>query len=180
MSQILLDIAKQAILDHFEGVSHLNIPALLEKFPHLATHQATFVTLTLNKQLCGCIGSLIAHRPLLEDLIHNAHAAAFEDPRFYPLSKEEFKTVQIEISLLSAPEVVTYTDTAHLKEQIRVGEDGIILQKGSRRATFLPQVWEQLNTFELFFSHLCQKAGLEPSCLENYPEIWRYRVEKVK
>jgi AMMECR1 domain-containing protein len=61
-----------------------------------------------------------------------------------------------------------------------VNVDGIILQKGSRKATFLPQVWEELPTFELFFSHLCQKAGLESSCLESHPDIWRYKVEKVK
>jgi AMMECR1 domain-containing protein len=76
--------------------------------------------------------------------------------------------------------VVEYRDLADLKSKIHVNVDGIILQKGSRKATFLPQVWEQLPSFELFFSHLCQKAGLESSCLESHPDIWRYKVEKVK
>jgi hypothetical protein len=177
---MLIEIAKQAIQDGFNQTSSIDKEALLARYPELGKPKATFVTLNLNHQLRGCIGSLIAHRPLLEDLIHNAQASAFEDPRFYPLSQEEFLHVSIEISLLSDPETIHYDTIEDLRSKIKVGEDGIILQKGSRKATFLPQVWEQLPSFELFFSHLCQKAGMEPHCLESHPEIWRYRVEKVK
>ncbi|WP_263832409.1 AmmeMemoRadiSam system protein A [Sulfurospirillum oryzae] len=180
MQNVILDIAKQAIHDSFNHTSTIDTKALLECYPELSKPKATFVTLTLDHQLRGCIGSLIAHRPLLDDLIHNAQAAAFEDPRFYPLSPEEFSRVHIEVSLLSEPEVVVYSDIEDLKSKVTVGVDGIILQRGSRKATFLPQVWEQLPTFELFFSHLCQKAGLESGCLESHPDIWHYRVEKVK
>lgn len=180
MRNVILDIAKNAIKDGFSHTSTLDKKALLERYPEFAAPKATFVTLTLDRQLRGCIGSLIAHRSLLDDLIHNAQAAAFDDPRFYPLSSEEFSRVHIEVSLLSEPEPIVYETRDDLKNKVIVGEDGIILQKGSRKATFLPQVWEQLPTFELFFSHLCQKAGLEAGCLESHPDIWRYRVEKVK
>lgn len=175
----LLDIAKNAISDTLNHTSSIDKQALLERYPELLNPKATFVTLTLQGRLRGCIGSLIAHRPLLDDLIANAKAAAFDDPRFYPLSLEEFLHVKIEISLLREPEAVVYRDVEDLKRQIVTGVDGIILQKGSRKATFLPQVWEQLPSFELFFSHLCQKAGLEEHCLMHHPDIKRYRVEKV-
>jgi len=180
VQNVLLEIAKQAISDSFNHTSTLNPKALVQAHPEFSTPKATFVTLTLDGQLRGCIGSLIAHRPLLDDLIHNAKAAAFDDPRFYPLSPEEFLHVKIEISLLSEPQPILYENIDDLKRKVTMGIDGIILQKGSRKATFLPQVWEQLPTFELFFSHLCQKAGLAPDCLESHPEIWYYRVEKVK
>lgn len=180
MQNVLLDIVKQAISDGFNRTTTLDKKALLEAYPEFAKPKATFVTLTLDHQLRGCIGSLIAHRPLLDDLIYNAQAAAFDDPRFYPLTPEEFLRVKIEISLLSEPKPIIYKNVDDLASKVAVGTDGIILQKGNRKATFLPQVWEQLPTFELFFSHLCQKAGLESGCLESHPDIWHYRVEKVK
>lgn len=180
MKNVILSLAKMAIEDTLSHKQTIDNKALLERYPEFSKPRATFVTLTLDGQLRGCIGSLIAHRPLIDDLIANAKAAAFDDPRFYPLSLEEFLHVKIEVSLLSEPEAITYTDIEDLKSKVSVGEDGIILQKGNRKATFLPQVWEQLPTFELFFSQLCQKAGLGAGCLEDHPEIWRYRVEKVK
>jgi len=176
----LLFIAKRAIEDALNQTATLDAQALLDAYPELSKPQATFVTLTLEGRLRGCIGSLSAQRPFLEDVIHNAKAAAFDDPRFYPLSHEEFLYVNIEVSLLSEPKPLEYEDTKDLKSKIGVGVDGVILQHKGRKATFLPQVWEQLPTFEHFFAQLCQKAGLEASCLEAHPEIWTYRVEKVK
>lgn len=180
MKKVILSLAKQAILDELNKTPSIDRDLLIERFPALGEHRATFVTLTLAGQLRGCIGSLIAHRPLIDDLISNAKAAAFDDPRFYPLSAEEFKKVMVEVSLLSTPEPLLYNSIEDLKTKVCIGEDGIILQSQGRKATFLPQVWEQLPTFELFFSHLCQKAGLNPNCLEHHPEIWQYRVEKIK
>jgi len=177
--ELIITVAKQAISDSLNHTSTLNRAVFLELYPECSIPQATFVTLTLDHQLRGCIGSLIAHRPLLDDLISNAKAAAFDDPRFYPLSPEEFLHVNIEVSLLSAPERVLYDTIDDLERKIIKGSDGIILQKGTHKATFLPQVWEQLPTFELFFSHLCQKAGLEKNCLQTHPDIWRYKVEKI-
>jgi len=176
----ILLIAKGAIEDALRHTSTIDIQALLQTYPELSKPKATFVTLSLDGRLRGCIGSLVAHRPFLEDLIHNAKAAAFDDPRFYPLSPEEFLHVSIEVSLLDEPKALAYVDVEDLKSKISVGIDGVILQKSGRKATFLPQVWEQLPTFEHFFAQLCQKAGLEPSCLEAHPDIWTYKVEKVK
>lgn len=180
MHTLLLQLAKHAIDDGLNHTSSIDTNTLLQTYPELCKPKATFVTLTLDGRLRGCIGSLVAHQSLLEDLIHNAKAAAFDDPRFYPLSKEEFLHVSIEVSLLSSPEPLHYEDIEDLKSKICVGEDGVILQKKGRKATFLPQVWEQLPTFEQFFGQLCQKAGLEASCLETHPEIWTYKVQKVK
>ncbi len=180
MQKLILQLATQAIRERLEGTSLIDTQALLNAYPDLSKPKATFVTLTLEGRLRGCIGSLSAHRPFLDDLIHNARASAFDDPRFYPLSPEEFLHVSIEVSLLEEPKPLKYEDVEDLKSKICVGIDGVILQKNGRKATFLPQVWEQLPTFEHFFGQLCQKAGLEPSCLEAHPEVWTYRVQKVK
>lgn len=180
MQQLILHLATQAIRERLEGTSLIDTQTLLNTHPELSKPKATFVTLTLDGLLRGCIGSLSAHRPFLEDLIHNAQASAFDDPRFYPLSPEEFLHVSIEVSLLEEPKPLQYEDVEDLKSKICVGEDGVILEKNGRKATFLPQVWEQLPTFEHFFAQLCQKARLEPSCLEAHPDIWTYKVEKVK
>ena len=177
--EILLKIAKEAIRTKFTNTT-LDIEKLKELYPQLREKGAVFVTLNLNGNLRGCIGSLVAHRPLIDDLIHNARAAAFEDPRFPPLSEDEFKNVHIEVSLLSSPKELFYEDIDDLKSKIRPNIDGVILTYGYNRATFLPQVWEQLPTFDLFFSHLCQKAGLQPDCLENHPQILTYQVTKIE
>lgn len=179
-NHVLLDIAKKSIEEKFDSSIKINKEQLLKDFPFLAQNGATFVTLTLNNQLRGCIGSLQAHRQLLDDLISNAFAAAFEDPRFYELTLDEFKKVKIEISILSTPVEVIYTDIEDLKSKIKPNIHGVILQKDGRRSTFLPQVWEQLPTFEEFFSHLCYKGSFEPNCLEFHPDVFTYEVNKIK
>ncbi len=175
---LLLQITKDAIKSQFDG-NDIDKNILLKKYPYLQEQGASFVTLTIDGTLRGCIGSLIAHRSLLDDLVQNAKAAAFEDPRFTPLNKEEFKKIHIEISLLSPPKKLPYETKEDLKNKIRPDIDGIILKDGFNQATFLPQVWEQLPSFELFFAHLCQKAGMSEQCLENHPEIFIYQVTKV-
>lgn len=179
-NQVLLDIVKKSIEKKFDSSVKIDKEELLIDFPFLAQNGATFVTLTLNKQLRGCIGTLQAYRPLLDDLISNAFAAAFEDPRFYELTYEEFKKVKIEISILSTPVEVIYTNIEDLKSKIKPNIHGVILQKDGRRSTFLPQVWEQLPTFEEFFSHLCYKGSFEENCLEFHPLVFTYEVEKIK
>ena len=179
-NQILLDITKKSIEKKFDETVKIDKTKLLTDFPFLAQNGATFVTLTLNEQLRGCIGSLQAYRPLLDDLISNANAAAFEDPRFYELTRDEFKKVKIEISILSTPVEVIYKDIEDLKSKIKPNIHGVILQKDGRRSTFLPQVWEQLPTFEEFFSHLCYKGSFEENCLEFHPQIFTYEVKKIK
>ena len=179
-NQVLLEIAKNSIEKKFDETVKIDKTKLLTDFPELSKNGATFVTLTLNNQLRGCIGSLQAYRPLLDDLISNANAAAFEDPRFYELTSDEFKKVNIEISILSTPVEVIYTNIEDLKSKIKPNIHGVILQKDGRRSTFLPQVWEQLSTFEEFFSHLCHKGSFEVNCLEFHPHVFTYEVKKIK
>ncbi|BBG64887.1 uncharacterized ACR [Hydrogenimonas sp.] len=180
MGELLLKIAREAIAEKFGLAPQLDREKLIKEHPELLEKQATFVTLSINGQLRGCIGSIIPHRPLIEDLIANARAAAFEDPRFPSLSAEEFQNVDIEVSLLTVPEQLEYSDIEDLRRKIVPGKDGVILQLDGRQATFLPQVWEELNDFDLFFAHLCLKAGLPQNCLEYHPVIYTYRVEKFK
>ena len=108
--KILIDIAKAAILEELTGKKIIDREQLLQQYPELGRDGAVFVTLNENHQLRGCIGSIIAHQPLIDDLIHNAKSAAFSDPRFRPLSKDEFDKLDIEISILTPPKRVEYRD----------------------------------------------------------------------
>ncbi len=180
MGEFLLKIARQAIAAKLGLAPQVDREKLAKEHPELLQKQATFVTLTIGGQLRGCIGSIIPHRSLIDDLVANAEAAAFEDPRFMPLSAEELEKVDIEVSLLTVPKQLEYSDVEDLRSKIRPGEDGVILQLDGRQATFLPQVWEELSDFDLFFAHLCAKAGLPQNCLSYHPTIYTYRVEKFK
>lgn len=178
----MIKIAKDAILEEFLQKPLIDRDELLKAHPELGKKGAVFVTLQKRKNLRGCIGTLVAHRILIDDLISNAKYAAFRDSRFRPLTKAEFddKNFNVEISLLSEPKQLRYRDINDLKKKIKVGVDGVILKDGNYQATFLPQVWEQLPRFDAFFAHLCQKAGLRSNCLENSPQIYLYRVEKIE
>jgi len=176
---LYLAIARESIQKQLFGLD-IDKKALLATYPEMLVHKATFVTLTLHGQLRGCIGSLVSHRPLLDDLISNAQSAAFHDPRFEPLTPAEFTAIKIEVSLLSEPKLVSYTDKVQLKSLIHVGVDGVILRVGNYQATFLPQVWEELTDFESFFAHLGMKAGIGNDPLAYHPEIYTYQVEKIK
>ena len=141
---------------------------------------AVFVTLTQASQLRGCIGSLEAHRSLAEDVQANARAAAFADPRFAPLRREELARTRIEVSLLSAPTAMDFRDEADALAQLRPGIDGVILEAGWHRATFLPQVWEQLPDPRQFIAHLKAKAGLPANAWPADIRLSRYTVEKYR
>jgi MEMO1 family protein len=148
--------------------------------PWLKPACATFVTLTQNGGLRGCIGSLEAQRSLGEDVRHNARAAAFADPRFAPLTREELAITRIEVSLLATPKPLAFADHADLIAQLRPGEDGLILECGAARATFLPQVWDSLPDAEQFIAELKRKAGLPPETSTAKCRIQRYSVLKWK
>ncbi|KAF0163281.1 MAG: hypothetical protein FD157_3151 [Rhodocyclaceae bacterium] len=141
---------------------------------------ATFVTLTQNGQLRGCIGSLQAHRALDQDVRANAVAAAFSDPRFPPLTLAELPHTRVEVSLLTAPQPMKFSDEADAVRQLRPNVDGIIFIAGQRRGTFLPQVWEQLPDPRQFLAHLKQKAGLPANYWSSEVELQRYEVQKWK
>ena len=170
---VLLPIARAAIS------RALNVPrAADETAPWLVEHGACFVTLTQHGQLRGCIGSLQAHRPLLDDVKSNAVAAALRDPRFAPLNAEELDITRIEISLLSASVVMDIRDEADALAQLRPGVDGVILEYGRHCSTFLPQVWEQLPQPRQFMTHLKRKAGLPDDFWAEGVRLSRYTVTK--
>ena len=171
LGHTLLGLARQAIAARLGLAPPPRVPE------NLQAPGATFVTLTENGALRGCIGSLEARRPLGEDVIANACAAAFEDPRFLPLTRAEWPQVRLEVSLLSPPEAISCRDEADLLDQLRPGVDGLILAEGGRRATFLPQVWEQLPEPHRFLDHLRAKAGLPAGYWSPHLRFWRYQVQ---
>jgi hypothetical protein len=139
---------------------------------------ATFVTLTRQGELRGCIGTLIAERALREDVEANARAAAFRDPRFLPVTRQEFAEIRVEVSLLSALEPVAFENESQLLTRLRPGVDGVVLEYGRRRGTFLPQVWEQLPEPQAFVAHLKRKAGLAAGFWAQDIRVSRYTVTK--
>ncbi|MDP3700156.1 MAG: AmmeMemoRadiSam system protein B [Hylemonella sp.] len=171
----LLARARNAIASHFKQPTRAE-----PDHPALTRPGATFVTLTQNGQLRGCIGSLEAHRPLDQDVRANAVAAAFRDPRFPPLKAEELARTRVEVSLLTAPQPMTFTDEPDALRQLRPNIDGVILIVGQRRSTFLPQVWEQLPEPRMFMAHLKQKAGLPADYWSAEVQLQRYEVQKWK
>jgi len=148
--------------------------------PWLLQPGATFVTLTREGRLRGCIGSLAPQRPLGADVSANAEAAAFRDPRFPAMTKEEWPLTQTEVSLLSPAKSIRFSDEADLLDKIVPGEDGLILEAGGRRGTFLPQVWESLPDKVQFLTQLKLKAGLPADFRLARCRVLRYRVIKWK
>ena len=126
----------------------------------------------------GCIGSLEATRPLAQDVAENALAAALRDPRFAELSAAEWPQCEVEVSFLSTPKPIRFTDEADLLRQIHAGEDGLILEAEGRRATFLPQVWQGVPDKRAFLGQLLRKAGLPADTRLETCRISRYRVMK--
>ena len=173
LGQVLLAQARKAIADA------LGLPApAAQDHPQLAERGATFVTLTLDGELRGCIGSLNAHRPLGQDVRDNAVSAALRDPRFPPLTAAEFASVQVEVSLLTEPDFIEFRDEADALAQLVPGRDGVIFFNGCQRATFLPQVWEQLPERRQFMAALKQKARLPVDFWGPNVMIARYQVRK--
>lgn len=171
----LIKLARDAIAERF------GIPLPLAPNESWLTEPgATFVTLTQNGNLRGCIGSLAAYRPLLEDVRTNAVAAAFRDPRFEPLQASEFPDTMVEVSLLSHLQPMVFEDEASALAQLRPGIDGVVFEYARYRSTFLPQVWEQLPTAESFLAQLKRKAGLPGEFWAPEIRLSRYTVEKWK
>ncbi len=176
--QRLLELAKNSIQHGLQTGRPLKIN--LADFPsELTEHRATFVTLQKHHQLRGCIGMLEAVRPLAEDIAENAFLAAFKDPRFPPLADDEFGELAIHLSILTPAEPVSFTSEQNLITQLQPGIDGLILEEGRRRGTFLPSVWEQLPEPEEFLRHLKQKAGLAADYWSENIRIYRYRTEMI-
>lgn len=139
---------------------------------------ACFVTLRHAGALRGCVGSVRPLRPLLDDVRANARAAALDDPRFQPLARRELGATSIEVSLLSPLEPLTAATEEALLALVRPGVDGLLLERDDCRATFLPQVWEQLPEPRMFLASLKAKAGLPPDWWADEVRAWRYTVTK--
>ena len=147
----------------------------------LTSHRGTFVTLKIGSDLRGCIGTLAAGQPLVDNVRANARNAAFHDPRFAPLTADEWPRVQIEISVLSIPRKLAYTSAEALPALLTPHVDGVVIRKGYASATFLPQVWKQLPRPQDFLAHLCLKAGLAADAWRQGDlEVETYQVQSFE
>lgn len=180
---VLLALARNAIAAQLDA--ELAAPqddhALEATYPWLTQDGAAFVTLHVpgpdgRPRLRGCIGTIEAYRSLRADVQGNARAAAFRDPRFAPVSRDEYADLDIEVSVLSEREPLPYPDRAELVRQLRPGVDGVVLEYAGRRGTYLPQVWEQIPDPSDFLASLVTKAHLPPGFWRDDIAIWRYTV----
>jgi AmmeMemoRadiSam system protein A len=170
--QLLLHHAREALTQAVNGhvASALDLSLVSER---LRQNGASFVTLMEKGDLRGCVGALEPYQPLLEDVREHAAAAALNDYRFAPVRSLELPYIRIEVSRLTLPQTLAYKTPAELLAGLRPKVDGVILRDGSRRATFLPQVWEKLPEPEVFLAHLCQKMGASP-------DLWQRRLLQVQ
>lgn len=175
---LLVDTAWDAI----EYFLHRGEPLAIhpERFPAaLREPRASFVTLKLNGALRGCIGCLTTETPLVENTAANARKAAFDDPRFSPLTWNEFEPLTLSISILGSPVYLPVDSEEHLLSMLRPGIDGLILEEGAKRATFLPAVWESLATPAAFLRELKRKGGWRPDEWSDDIEVYRYAAESI-
>jgi AmmeMemoRadiSam system protein A len=172
----LLDLARRSITHGLDHRRPLAVDPTHYRSP-LSDRLAAFVTLDRAGQLRGCIGHLEAMQPLVRDVAANAYAAAFQDPRFPPLTRAELTGLEVHISVLSPAEPMTFTSEADLLAQIRPGIDGLILSDGYARGTFLPSVWESLPQPRDFLTHLKRKAGLPADHWSDRLRVARYTTE---
>lgn len=173
LGKTLLGIARASIADALGSAARAD-----ESAPCLHAPGASFVTLTQQGELRGCIGTLEAHRPLLADIKANALAAAFRDPRFEPLQHRELDITEVEVSLLSPIQPIAFPSEADALAALRPGIDGVVLEYRHYHSTFLPQVWEQLPEPGLFMAHLKRKAGLPADFWAEELRLSRYSVSK--
>lgn len=170
----LLAIARDTI-EHGLTQHSLRLPTASDYPAYWQTQRASFVTLKINAELRGCVGTTEAVEPLVVGVARNAYNAAFHDPRFTPLSTAEYPSLELSLSLLTIPEPIAFTNEAELLAGLVTGEDGLIIEHGRQRATFLPGVWDSLPQAEAFLHALKQKAGLAPNVVVE--RAWRYRSD---
>jgi AmmeMemoRadiSam system protein A len=178
--EFLLSLARKTITAATGGgeAPQVDAASLDEKF---RSPRACFVTLTKNKELRGCIGSIAPEEPLCEAVVSRARAAALEDPRFPRVTSDELKDIEIEISVLTIPRRIEFKSPEDLLQKLRPNVDGVVLRVGPRQATYLPQVWEQLPDKEDFLNHLAEKAGLSASAWRGEGVVvFAYQVEAFK
>lgn len=176
---LLLGAARQAIAHGLTQGVPLNTQAGVYPPPLLAC-RASFVTLKLAGELRGCIGTLEARLPLIEDVALRAHAAAFEDPRFPALEPAEFDAISIHVSVLGPAEAIPFASEAEALAALRPGIDGVILEAHGRRGTFLPAVWDALPEPQVFLRRLRLKLGLPAHYWSETMRLWRYTVDEIE
>lgn len=171
--RILLDIARAAIAEPMA-------PRARDwSEPWLAEHGASFVTLRDSLgDLRGCIGTIDPHRALGDDVVHNAFAAAYRDPRFPPLAAHERDSTAVEVSVLTPRVEFPATSEAEAVDRLSPGNDGLVFEYHGHRATFLPQVWENIPEPLDFLCELRRKAGLPARFWHADVKLSRYGVEK--
>jgi AmmeMemoRadiSam system protein A len=180
--QALVALARHSIRERVTRSAALDEPVVnILQDKRLQEKQGTFVTLNQNGQLRGCIGTLTATESILDSVKRNALNAALHDHRFSPITPEEMDSIDIEVSILTDPVPVEYSDGADLLSKLRPGTDGVIIRQGAARATFLPQVWDQLSGPEEFLTHLCLKAGLAGEAWQTSRiEVLIYQVQSFE
>jgi uncharacterized protein len=176
--QTILKTARHAIQ---YGLLYHKAPHLeLEKYsPQLQTFRATFVTLNESDQLRGCIGSLKAYQPLIQDVAEHAYAAAFKDPRFSPVNHIEEPLIHISISILSEPVEIKFDSEEDLLAKVVPNQDGLILRYNSNNGTFLPSVWKQIQEPKAFINQLKLKAGLSQEFWHSDIKVLRYSCDTI-
>lgn len=173
-SDFILDLCKESIKTKGELPLKSGYPQVFSEFG------AVFVTLEKNGNLRGCIGSIIPQRALISDIITNARNAAYSDPRFNPVEKNEIKDLSIAVSLLSIPTPMKFEDEEDLLNQIRENIDGIIIRDGNYQAVYLPSVWEQIPDKKMFLNSLKVKAGMNPNHFSKTFEAYRFETSYIK
>jgi len=176
--QTLLRLAREAMECAVRGkaLPPLDLQSLT---PLLRENGASFVTLTVDDDLRGCVGALEAFQPLAEDVREHAVAAALQDPRFSPVRENELNRIKLEVSRLTAPHLLEYSSSEDLLKKLKPHVDGVILRDNFRRATFLPQVWEKIPDPAEFLGHLCQKMGVRANMWrEAKLQVQIYQVEE--
>jgi len=176
--QLLLKLARESVV----ATARHELPPSVEaaQLPSaLLQLKTSFVTLTLNGDLRGCIGGFQIEYPLYEDVRRHAALAATQDYRFLPVTPDEAPQLEIEISVLSPPQALNYDSPEALLRRLRPDVDGVILSNGVQRATFLPQVWERVPDPRVFLSMLCEKMDLPHDAWKRQKlEVQIYEVEK--
>jgi AmmeMemoRadiSam system protein A len=178
--QTLLRLAREAMECGVRGKT-LRVPPVdsTSLTPSLLEQGASFVTLTVDGDLRGCIGALEAYQPLVDDVREHAVAAALEDPRFRPVAEGELDKISIEVSRLTPPRPLEYSTSEDLLAKLRPHFDGVIIKNDFRRATFLPQVWEKIPDPAEFLDHLCAKMGARSNLWRNTKlQVYVYQVEE--
>ena len=161
----LVQFARSVIEEALGTGSRLTVPD--HSSEAIFNKHGCFVTLHKKGILRGCIGTIEPEHALIQGIEENARNSAFRDPRFPPLEKDELPSIQVEVSVLTVPQELTFSDAEDLKAKLKPGVHGVILSRGWHRSTFLPQVWDQLPDKETFLGHLCQKAGLAKNCWQD-------------